>query len=155
MVVDSKTCVEPVLGRSFIWPCSSVGRATVIYSGGRGKGSEIFSPSPCGPISFLGLTLRRYYLGYLLEHFNLGQTKKYVFPVTVPTLIFYCCFGFFTIDSSRRKMFSVSSLFLLQLILKLTLLNVFLQRSHAVDNASAEIKLLAIENEGATSRDST
>ena len=34
-------------------------------------GSDIFSLSPCGPISLLGLSLRRYYLGYLLEHFNL------------------------------------------------------------------------------------
>ena len=30
-----------------------------------------FSLSPCGPISLLGLSLRRYYLGYLLEHLNL------------------------------------------------------------------------------------
>ena len=43
-------------------------------------------------------------------------------------------------------MFSVSSLFLLQLILKLSLLKVFLQRSRAADNTSAEIKLLASEN---------
>ena len=28
-------------------------------------GSEIFFLSPCGPISFLGLSLRRYHLGYL------------------------------------------------------------------------------------------
>ena len=43
-------------------------------------------------------------------------------------------------------MFSVSSLFLLQLILKLTLLKVFLSRLCAADNTSAEIKLLANEN---------
>ena len=48
-------------------------------------------------------------------------------------------------------MFSVSSLFLLQLILKLTLLKVFVYCSCAADNMSAEIKLLANENEGATS----
>ena len=30
-----------------------------------------FSVSQCGPISFLGLSLRRYYLGYLLKYFNL------------------------------------------------------------------------------------
>ena len=34
--------------------------------------------SPCGPISFLGLTLRRYYLGYLLEHFNLSHLNHYI-----------------------------------------------------------------------------
>ena len=34
-------------------------------------GSEIFSLSPCEPISFLGLLLSRYYSGYLFEHFNL------------------------------------------------------------------------------------
>ena len=27
--------------------------------------------SPCGPISFLRLSLKRCYLGYLLEHYNL------------------------------------------------------------------------------------
>ena len=40
--------------------------------------------------------------------------------------VFYCRFWFFTTDSSRGKMFLVSSLFLLQLILKLTLLKLFL-----------------------------
>ena len=50
-------------------------------------------------------------------------------------------------------MFSVSSLFLLQLILKLTLKKVFLQCSHAADNTSSKIKLLANENEGAMSCD--
>ena len=52
-------------------------------------------------------------------------------------------------------MFSVSSLFLLQPILKITLVKVFLQRSRAVDNMPDEIKLLAIENEGAMGRDTT
>ena len=52
-------------------------------------------------------------------------------------------------------MFSVSSLFLLQLILKLTLLKVFLWRLRAADNTSAEIKLLANQNEAATSHDTT
>ena len=52
-------------------------------------------------------------------------------------------------------MFSVSSLFLLQLILKLALLKVFLQRSRAVDNTSSKINLLASENEEATNRDTT
>ena len=52
------------------------------HSGGRQwiqipPGSETFSFSPCGPISFLGLTLRRYYLGYLLRHFNLPQLNHY------------------------------------------------------------------------------
>ena len=58
-----------------IWPCSSVSRATVICSGGRGfepHRVRDFSLTPCGPISFLGLTLRTYYLE-LLEHFNLSQ----------------------------------------------------------------------------------
>ena len=50
--------------------CSSVGRATVICSEGRG-----FKPQ-CEPISFLGPTLRRYYLGHLLEHFNLPHLVK-------------------------------------------------------------------------------
>ena len=40
--------------------------------------------------------------------------------------VFYCRFWFFTTDSSRGKMFLVSSLFSLQLILKLSLLKVFL-----------------------------
>ena len=39
-----------------------------------------------------------------------------------PTQIFYCRFWCFTVDSFRRKMLSLSSLFLLQLTLKLTLL---------------------------------
>ena len=54
-------------------------------------------------------------------------------------------------------MLSVSGLFLLQLILKLTLLKAQkrfnLERSRALDNTSAEIKLLANINEGATSHD--
>ena len=32
---------------------------------------DFFSLSPCGSISFPGLTLRRYHLGYSSEHFNL------------------------------------------------------------------------------------
>ena len=62
-----------------IWPCSSVGRATVICSRGRGFESHrcqrFFLLSPCGSISFLELSLRRYYLEYLhststhLNHF--------------------------------------------------------------------------------------
>ena len=66
------------------------------------------------------------------KHFaSLGQTRKYVcfrLPTVPkfrsPTLFFYCRFWgfFFTIDFSHRKRFLVSSLFLLQLILKLTLL---------------------------------
>ena len=44
-----------------IWPCSSVGRATVVCSGGRGFESHLdqrflLSLFPCGP--------RRYHLGY-------------------------------------------------------------------------------------------
>ena len=65
-----------------IWPCSSVGRATVICSWGRGfesqRGQRFFSLSPCGPIFFLGLSLRRYYLGYLLEHFNLPYLNHFI-----------------------------------------------------------------------------
>ena len=38
-------------------------------------GLEIFSLSLCGPITFLGLTLRRDYLGYLLQHFNISHLK--------------------------------------------------------------------------------
>ena len=50
--------------------------------------------------------------------------KIYVFPVTDPDS-FIVVFVFFTIESSHRKMFSVSSLFLLKRILKITLLKVF------------------------------
>ena len=66
--------------------------------------------------------------------FDLAKQKKYVcFRLrTVPkfrplTLIFVCHFWFFTADSSHRKLFSVSSLFLLQLILKLALLKAWKQ----------------------------
>ena len=49
-------------------PCSSVGKATVICSGGRmfepHRGQRFFSLSPCGSISFLGLKFRKDYLGY-------------------------------------------------------------------------------------------
>ena len=54
-----------------IWPCSSVGRAKVICSGGRG-----FEPHR-GQRFFFAF-LRRYYLGYLLEHFNLSHLILYV-----------------------------------------------------------------------------
>ena len=37
-------------------------------------GSETFPLCPCGPISFLELALRRYYSGYLLEHFNVSHS---------------------------------------------------------------------------------
>ena len=65
-----------------IWSCGSVGRATC--SGGHGfepNWGQIFflKISPCGPISFLGLMLRRYYLGYLLEHFNLPHLNLYIY----------------------------------------------------------------------------
>ena len=50
-------------------------------------GSEIFSLSPHGPISFLGLTLRRYYLGYLLEHFNLSHLNHRLCIYTDTSLI--------------------------------------------------------------------
>ena len=55
----------------------------MICFGGRGfdthRDQRIFSLSPCGPISFLGLTLSRYYLGYLLEHFNLPHLNLYIY----------------------------------------------------------------------------
>ena len=54
--------------------------------------------------------------------------------------VFHCRFWFFITDFSRRKMFSVSSLFLLHLILKITSLKVFLSRLRTADNTSAEIK---------------
>ena len=63
-----------------MWPCSSFGRATVICSGRRGfepHRGQIFSLFPCGPISFLGVTFRRYYLGYLIEHFKLPHLNHY------------------------------------------------------------------------------
>ena len=34
--------------------------------------------SPCGPISFQGLTPRSYYLEYLLEQFNLPYLNHYI-----------------------------------------------------------------------------
>ena len=40
--------------------------------------SDIFALSPCEPISILGLSLRRYYLGYSLEYFNLPQLYHYI-----------------------------------------------------------------------------
>ena len=67
---------------ALIWPCSSVGRATVHGLFRRSwvrtlPGSEIVSLSPCGPISILGLMLGMYYLGYLLEHFKLSPLNLY------------------------------------------------------------------------------
>ena len=63
------------------------------------------------------------------KHVLKPNKKKCVFPVTdrpqvlaTDANFFTLWFCFFTINSSRRKMLSVSSLFLLQLILKLTLL---------------------------------
>ena len=41
-------------------------------------GSGIFALSPCGPTSLLGFSLRRYYLGYLLEHFSLPNLNQYI-----------------------------------------------------------------------------
>ena len=63
-----------------ICPCSSVGRAMVICYCTKvvdSSYSEIFSLSPCGPISFLELSLRRCYVVYLLEHFNLPHLNHY------------------------------------------------------------------------------
>ena len=64
------------------------------------------------------------------KHVLMPNKKNYVcfrLPTVLkfwpPTLIFFALlFCFFTNNSSRRKMLSVSSLFLLQLILKLILL---------------------------------
>ena len=58
----------------------------MIFYGGRefepppggGGGAETFSLCPSGPISFLGLSLRRFYLGYCLEHFNLPHLNHYI-----------------------------------------------------------------------------
>ena len=67
-----------------IWPCSLVGKATVICSRGhefephRGQ-RFFFYLSPCRLIYFLGLLLRRYYLGYLLEHFNLPHLNHDIY----------------------------------------------------------------------------
>ena len=78
MLIYRKFTISISHDQAPIWPCSSVGRAKgdlfrkswVRTS----PGSEIFSLSPGGPTSFLGLTLRR--LGYsLLEHFNLSHLK--------------------------------------------------------------------------------
>ena len=70
-----------------IWPCISVGRATVICSRGRRfesrQGQRFFLFTPCEPISFLGLPLRRYYLGYLLEHFNLPNLNHYICLIVI------------------------------------------------------------------------
>ena len=58
------------------------------------------------------------------------------------------CFQLPTIPKFRSPILAFSSLFLLQLILKLTVLKVLLYCSCAADNTSAKIKLLAKENEG-------
>ena len=68
-----------------IWPCSSIGRATVSCSGGRGfeslRGQRFLSHSPCWPISFLGLLLRRYYLGFGIRSLQLTTFKPLYTPV--------------------------------------------------------------------------
>ena len=72
------TCLAKTLDRLRV-------NRTSISSGGRGfeSRSEIFSLSPCGPISLLGLMLRRYYLRYLLEHFKLPHLNHYMnFDIT-------------------------------------------------------------------------
>ena len=44
-----------------------------------------FSLSPCGPISFLGLSLRRYYLAYLNSLLQLTTFKPpYLFKINMP-----------------------------------------------------------------------
>ena len=50
---------------------------------------QIFSLSSCGPISFLGLTLRRYYLGYLFEQFNLSHLNLYIYKQSMEFVAFY------------------------------------------------------------------
>ena len=54
-------------------------------------GAREFSHSPYGPISFVGLMLRRYYLGYLLEHFNIPHLNHFI----------YSPFFFFFVVSQR------------------------------------------------------
>ena len=74
---DKTTCsIAANYHINFPRPCSSVGRATVIGFGGCGfephRGSEIFSHSPCGPISFSRPNAQNVLFGViLLEHFNL------------------------------------------------------------------------------------
>ena len=70
-----------------IWPCSSVGRTTVICSGGRGleshQGQRFFSLSPCGPISFLWLPLRSHYIfGIFTQYLNLPRLNHYIYIYT-------------------------------------------------------------------------
>ena len=89
-------------GNHKVWPLSTIIKPKYMLnsaqrlaqcSGGRGfephRGQRFFSLSPCGPISYLGLTLSRNYLG-LLEHFNLPlltlnicKSKPDVFSDTV------------------------------------------------------------------------
>ena len=63
-------------------------------------GSEIFPLSPCGPISLLGLSLRRYYLGYLSEHFQLPHLNHYLLVIKVNLQIFTKISKFFGFQSS-------------------------------------------------------
>ena len=65
-----------------IWPCTSVAQLVEQWRSipevVRGEG--IFSFCPCGPISFLRLSLRRYYLGYWYSAFTYHiQTTLYAF----------------------------------------------------------------------------
>ena len=48
--------------------------------------NPIFSLSPCGPITFLGLSLIRYYLGYLIENFNLPHLNHFICCLEAPAL---------------------------------------------------------------------
>ena len=67
-----------------------------------------------------GSFITRQTCAYAEQKKNVCFRLPTVLKLWPPTLIFFM-FCFFTINSSRRKMPSVSSLFLLQLILKLTL----------------------------------
>ena len=62
---------------------------SIYLSGSRGFEShqgQRFYLFPCGPISFLGLTLRRHYLRYLLEYFNLPRLNLCIY------LLNFCLF---------------------------------------------------------------
>ena len=96
-----------------IWPRSSVGRATVIYSGGVGSNSTGVTDffSLCGPISFLGI--RRYYLEYLLdllEHFNLQYLNHYLIVLSGQTLLvtLFLCLQFSKHWSVRVPLITLS-----------------------------------------------
>ena len=63
-----------------------------VRTGGRGfepnRGHSFFLFLRVGPFLFLvGLTLRRNYLGYLLEHFNLPYVNNYISFMSVDQLI--------------------------------------------------------------------